>query len=218
MDLFSKWRRRKHHKGGVFVKDGIVDKTLFVASDRKVLFLFKEAYDAEASRSWDLCALLRDDWRGIGYNTWWNTARWAYALHKTTADSLPKYPDSCGSTVSIDNYLLASAVVNVKKSHGVPRSDPDELLYFTEKDADLLKAQIKSISPDIILCGYTFDCLEFFLPRIKPLHDDLMHRHGDTLIIDYWHPAAQYPHIMMYHSLCSLMQHALRSESFPWDH
>jgi len=54
-ELFNEWKRRDIHQGSLFISDGANNKDLWEASNFRVLFLLKEAYDSnKITGSWHL--------------------------------------------------------------------------------------------------------------------------------------------------------------------
>ena len=67
------------------------------------------------------------------------------------------------------------------------------------------------INPQYILCGNTSGYLpEGLRPDNDPADDTAFFYMRDNMtIIDYWHPANQYPDALCYYALCALMQKSL---------
>jgi hypothetical protein len=90
--LLRAWQQEPHHRGECFIHDGIIDPSRWPGqTERKVLFLLREAYDADASRpqGFDLCRLIRGVWQGPKWRTYWNIADWAFAAQQGTTTSFP---------------------------------------------------------------------------------------------------------------------------------
>lgn len=204
--LMKRWSKKPIHKGNNFIEDGIIDLARWQKADRKILFLLKEAYgDYE-----NLCWLIKDEWNGPKYKTWKTVSYWLYGLRKMQPDSIPAFPKKQSEIDECNEFLLSSAVVNVKKSKGTSSSDYDDIMKYTEEDADLLREQILLINPEIIVCGYTFDFFEkFWRESITPVGDtEFVSRTHNHIIVNFWHPANHYPDDMCYYALCAVMKNA----------
>jgi len=187
------------HKGQRFIRDGIIDPARWKQAPRRVLFLLKEAYDTEGS-GFDLRQLILHDWGGPRHKMWWSAGQWASALHGLTDRGAPCFPDDDAASES----LLASAVVNLKKSGGRSSSDLAEVQDYASRDADALRQQVALIGPDVIECGYTWDVAYPTLwPDAIHLHE-MVWRVGNAVAFDFWHPANQYPNQINYWALVGL--------------
>ena len=122
------------------------------------------------------------------------------------------------------------SVVNVKKSDGEPHSKWENLVKYAKDDADLLRREIDLISPDVIVCGNNSSLLRIVYgasvdEKGNVCHDGaideksywFMHDNGylwfdDKLIIDFYHPANQFPKMMNFYTLCCIYQKALKKK------
>ena len=72
------------------------------------------------------------------------------------------------------------------------------------------------INPTVIVCGYTMDLLEKILGvKIKKQRNRNLYYYTEIngkriIILDYYHPASQYPDIMNYYALVNIYHLALR--------
>jgi hypothetical protein len=114
---------------------------------------------------------------------------------------LPAKKDRKGS-------LLASAVVNVKKSKGKKSSNLVEIENYAKKDKEWIRQQVAMIRPDIVICGGTFRAFEILWgSEAKPVYDLRVYRVGDRFFVDFWHhPASQFPKRLKYYGLAALLQ------------
>jgi hypothetical protein len=92
------------------------------------------------------------------------------------------------------------AYINIKKIAGGNQSDDDVIKEAYETNKHILKEQIDTYNPDIIICGHTLhyfeDMLNFRLLEQADLHDGGNHHYfydKKRLYISTWHPA--YPKI-----------------------
>lgn len=208
-DLLERWKKEELHSNCVFIEDGIIDIERWGRSKKKILILLKEAYGEE--KSWSLVKTIRDVWKGPKYKIWWTISYWLYAIQKSHSNEVPLFPQSEAEYHECVEFLLSSAVVNIKKSSGKSHSNYDDLRKYAEKDRVYLREQIKLINPDIIICGYTKELLEIFWDeKIHKINNtDLIYDSSGIKIIDYWHPANQYPDKLNYYTLGSLYSRTL---------
>jgi hypothetical protein len=106
---------------------------------------------------------------------------------------------------AIRESLLASAVVNVKKSNGTSRSEEKDIARYVRADAGFLARQIEIIDPDVIVSGNVW--YEALFPGAIRVHD-LVLVWKDRWIIDFWHPANQFPDLLNYHAFASVVRSA----------
>lgn len=216
VQLFHEWQAKAIHAGSVFNLDGIVDPAEWAKQEKHILFVLKEAYhsDEYPSPVYDLTQDLRDYAPWKGDTVWRRVAEWANGILLSGPDSMESYRKL--SDAEANAVLRRIAIVNIKKSHGTPQSDPDDLRHFAEADKELLYRQIELIEPDIIVCGNTFE----FLNIVIGTHDTPIDREGqhsdnwhyrwrDRMILDYYHPAALYPAQLLYYGLLGCYRDAL---------
>jgi hypothetical protein len=209
-ELLNRWSAESRHVGKGFIRDGIIDPDRWAACPRKVLLLLKEAYESEAEKKgYDLCKLIRDEWEGPKHNIWWNASYWCLAAQ--SIEFPPPLPSDDKGYVDATKALLASSVVNVKKSDGRSFSDNVNLKEYTTNDKEYIKKQIKLIDPQIVICGNTWSFVEGFWPSAK-LVSDLVYVVDGRIFIDYWHPANQYPHKLNYYAFAFILQQAYRAK------
>lgn len=216
--LMKKWKNKStpiDHKNNAFVSDGIIDPDVWFELDsgKKIMFLLKEAYGED------------DDWSLVDWlnkeipvhSIWKRVVEWTYAIHNTTSASVCRF-DPEEIKKHYNEYLRSIAVVNLRKSSGKSTSDMDVIMEYTINDKCELKEEIEMIDPDIIICGYTIQ------PLINIFDLDIK-QHGNVcdnwyyftdkiknrkrLIIDYYHPANQYPVLMNYYTIANIYQQAL---------
>lgn len=219
--LMREWRSRHEREGKQrFVKDGVLCAAKYLSSTPKICFLLKEAHFARTG------SLVK--WLNKGGMTpmWATVAEWASGLQRTTAAGpLPKKP---ALTDNAKTELLRSvAIVNVKKSEGVESSDYSDLLDYVEADQDLLRRQIELLDPDVIVCGNNSSFLRVLydagitpkrkvddageIDHKKMLANGYIVFNG-RIILDYYHPANQFPSKLNYYTICALYQQALEEK------
>ena len=216
--LFREWQARPHHIGSVFNRDGIVDIAEWEKQDCRIMFLLKEAYHDKsfAENVYDLAEDIRQyaPWG----NMWRRVAEWTRGLLLTAQGENVSYHEL--SDEDARNYLRTTAVVNIKKSHGKPRSDEDDLRTYAERDADLLYRQIEMISPTVIVCCSTFSLLNVVIGKYETPIDKAGVNHSDNwhykwksrIVLDYYHPAIQVSPLMTFYGIAGCYQDYLSTE------
>ena len=169
------------------------------------MLLLKEAYtfdDESHKNGFDLRVLIRDVWKGPKYKMWWTAAYWCYAVHNATYTS-PIFPKDKSEDLS--NALMSSAVVNIKKSSGKKSSDNQDLIWYVENDHEYIQKQIEWINPEFIICCGTWSLVNKRLwPNAKEIYDKVWLADSYKLI-DFGHPANQFPNDLQYYALSSLL-------------
>lgn len=205
ISLFDEWSSLSHHKGKGFIRDGIIDYNKWTKSNRKVLFILKEAYsNSSTPEDFDLCELIRDEWCGAKYNVWWNVAYWAYGIHHSDSNHIVQKPDNKDEYILATESLLSSAIINIKKSSGRSTSDKDELKLYANRDLSFIKREFELINPDIVICGFVWDYIKDIWTEVKPIYD-LVYKYSDIYFVDFWHPANQFPKKLNYYCLLSII-------------
>ena len=210
--LFQDWEEVHKRKGYErFIRDGIVSlKDWYEQTTPKVCYLLKEAYSD--SEGFDLVQALRDrdPWR-----MWKKVAVWTEAIFQAfgQCSAYDKERIQKNSWKNTDWI----AVINIKKSNGQSQSDDEELAAYAEADQDFLRRELDIIKPDIILCGNTGDCLRTILGDRWKDNETAMTMFGQwngKLVIDYYHPASQFPQSISYYALMAICQVAKRRYGF----
>lgn len=183
------------------MRDGIIDPARWHRAPRRILFLLKEAYRSDGGGDFDLCELVRDAWKGPKYRLWHNLARWACGIQRSTAGSLPPFPEAADD---LTEALLGSAVVNIKKSDGRSRSADEDLAQYAHDDGELLVRQIQMIDPEIVICGNTWRHYRSLCEHRKL--GDMVYQTNGTPFVDFWHPAQQVHKKLSYYALLGAVQ------------
>ncbi len=202
--LFEKWEKRHLEKGYErFICDGIVDEKWWMQEQSvpKICFFLKEAR-TERKEGYNLVKDLNEyePWK-----LWQKVAVWTQAIQLAFVGEC-SYDDN-EIRMKAHEAVRQTAVVNVKKSNGLPGSTEDDLWHYVRADKDLLKKELEIINPDIIVCGYTFGMLCEVLEgeiEIEGTIDTMYAFWQDKLIIDYYHPACHYPNRVNYYALMSI--------------
>ena len=208
--MLERWSTLPAHGKGTFISDGPIDPDSWRTVGRRVLFLAKEAYgDVGRGNRWDLPTLVRDEWKGPKYKFWWTLGYWAYGIQRLTDGPIPASPISAGLWREVSASVMASALVNVKKSRGRSLSDDDDLRRYVAMDKELLGQQVKCLNPHIVVCCNTWKLLKDEVWPFAERVSERVHRIDDMLVLDYWHPANRFPDVMGYYAALVLLQRAL---------
>lgn len=210
--LFQNWEEVHKKKGYErFIRDGIVSlKDWYEQTTPKICYLLKEAYSDRDG--FDLVQTLHDE---DPWQMWKKVAVWTEAIFQSFGEcsAYDKERVQKNSWKNTD----CIAVINIKKSNGQSQSDDKEIVAYAEADQDFLRRELDIINPDIILCGNTSDCLRTILGDRWKDNETKMTLFGQwngKLVIDYCHPASQYPNRINYYALMSICQIAKRKYGF----
>lgn len=207
-----------NHANTVFIRDGVVCPELWFAQQTRPLFLLKEAYNGNGD--WDLASnhLLTAK---PASRMWRRVSHWTCALLNTTEEELAPYDPRLDVSKYGNEHLRRIAVVNIKKSGGNNSSNMDEIRSYAWFDAERLWKQLSFCDPTVIVCGYTGSALDIIAERMtgRKVRDTYsenlyytMELNGNkVLVLDYWHPANQFPEQMNYYGLAAIYQLALRN-------
>lgn len=233
--LFADWKRQHghvsenseysvvpieiDHSSNVFIRDGVICPEQWFSQSQEVrpLFLLKEAYGGD--KDWDLV----QDYL-ISHNKitkmWNRISYWTYGLMSTTADYIAPYIPDLPVECFGNTYLCQAAAVNIRKSGGGKNSSMDVIRSYAAFDAKRLWEQLQLCDPTVIVCCYTGSALDIIweetsgkvvrVPYNANLYYTIRLNQRDVLVLDYWHPANQYPDIMNYYSLMAIYQMALK--------
>lgn len=215
-ELFDIWEKRHRDAGHKrFIRDGIVDEKWWFEKQSvpKICFFLKEARTKEEKYNLTNDLREKEPWR-----LWQRVAVWTQAIQM--AFSGERAYDEEKIKLKSHDAVKQIAVVNVKKSDGMPESKGDDLWKYVNDDKDLLKKELEIINPDIIVCGYTLELLEAVLDakgneknanpdiRFEKIRDTMYGFWKDKLVIDYYHPACHYPNRVNYYALMSICRMA----------
>jgi len=221
-ELQKSWRKEELHKNEVFNFDGIVDFEQWEdAENKKILFFLKEAhhgnktskeyFDEKRTDNYSLTSDLRDygPWK-----MWIKVAEWTYAIKETNKEKMANYNEYCeryGEWEKQNEIIRQISVVNLKKSAGTPSSNNDNLATYLNKDKTKLFYQISIIDPKIIVCGATFKFFKEIVgaDSLSERNDNWFYFWKDKIVIDFYHPANQFPKLMNFYSLAAIYQKAL---------
>jgi hypothetical protein len=225
-ELFDLWKLKEpvnylvgensvfiNHRSNIFITDGIVNLEHWNDADnKKILFILKEAYGGE--KDWSLTELLKTKapWGSI----WKRVVEWTYGITNTTLNEVARYtPDNIDCSQN-NTWLNRIAILNVKKSDGKPNSDMEEIKAYSVFDKKEILKQIEIINPSIIVCGGNGDIVDaLFDNSIKRVKCDnwyyITELFGEKrIILDYYHPANQFPALANYYAITGIYQQALK--------
>ncbi len=201
--LLSDWQER--YPDGMFISDGPIDASRWRNTKRRVLFLAKEAYGDTGPGG--LPQLLKE-WDGPKHKFWWTLGYWAYGIQRLSNGRLPSNPKYEEEWNEVKESVLASAVVNIKKAHGRSRSEDDDLREYIRGDGDLLRQQVESLGPHIVVCCNTWHLVEELWPHAVRISEQVLRIDG-MVVLDFWHPANHYPDVLCYYAALALLQRVL---------
>lgn len=222
-DLYVWWKDKKsndgkiNHAEQIFIEDGVICPEQWFSQDVRPLFLLKEAY------GWGKDGSLIDEYlmdENIKlYRIWRNVCEWTEGIFETTKECLPVYHETKHKYYGNDS-LKKAAVINIKKSGGKKSSNMDEINQYAKFDKEELMREIEICDPTIIICGYTISSLNILTDNTvkDEKHPDrdwvysLELNGHKVIVIDYYHPANQYPKMMNYYTLMRIYQLALQRE------
>ena len=222
--LMVEWKNNHKERGWkCFISDGVVDYTAYECASPRICFFLKEAYSRDSNADWSLTEWLAD---GAMTRMWGTVAEWVYGIANTTPDYIPHKPQL--NHAEKTEQLKTVAVVNVKKSNGDVQSDYKDLLHYATTDQAFLKRELEIISPTVIVCGNNSSLLRLLygaklqsngkVSAEGEIPYQFMRENGyvvvgNQIILDFYHPANQYPSMLNYYTICSLYQQALKCKA-----
>ena len=196
-ELFEKWRTEPPYKEdesgrNSFIRDGIVNYEKWNESEPKICYLLKEAYidkEKEYREYWDIADALN---KSEPWGVFKKIAVWTEGICKAFNGKF-LYEDIADKKKNTDKIAL----VNVKKWNGKKSSVMNELIEIARYDKKNLLEELEIINPDIIVCGYTMECLRQIIGEYKDFEEYKFEedknawvgRWGDKMILNYYHPA-----------------------------
>ena len=211
--LMAQWKQEHTAKGYQrFIRDGAVcPQSWWSQAAPRVCFFLKEAYTEEAS-GYDLADGLHKNgpWR-----MWKKAAIWTQAIQDAFSGAVLYDPNHIREQ---ERALIDSiAIVNVKKSNGTNTSSYNDLEKYAMEDKPALKQQLELLQPQVILCGNTLGLLKLVLDgelKNENTWADKIAFWKNTLVIDYYHPACQYPKAVNYYALSAICSAAINRYGF----
>lgn len=143
------------------IPDGVIDIAKYLNTKTKILWINKEVNSLDDTDEWSLIDVLFNLQEKYKENKdWSNTfSPIVYTLYgifnNTNWENTPNIKDNS----DILNIIRNIAYINVKKLPGGPLANQKNLLRYSRAN-DILKKQIILYSPDVIVCGGTFDIMD----------------------------------------------------------
>jgi hypothetical protein len=197
--LLEEWKSK--YPGREFVYDGIIDYERWDKTPCRTLFILKESYHSkDDSGDWDMRKDLREYGKPFG-QTFTKTAYLAYLINQLAKGENPNFSNIETNNQILNEAFLSSAIVNVKKPVGYPKSNSLDLIQYVTNDAGLLLRQIELIDPKFIVCGGTWYILQEVdvFPNCKKISDRVFSS-NNMFIFDIWHPAVPAPGEMIFNA------------------
>lgn len=170
-----------------FNRDGIISNEHWMDANVKILFVLKETNKAKQNLTTAIQIALRSEKSG-----WWKgkvlrrVGRWAYGLAKYTGE-VPSFENAkaCGKEAT-----WGVAYINMRKTAGGARTEAKSFDIHVKKYAPYIRRQIELIKPDIVVLGGTFRYLKrHVFPEMRHICTRI-HKQGDMIFINAFHPAA----------------------------
>lgn len=195
--------------------DGAVDPDSYFGKEHRLAFLLKETNGNknngdknEVLSDWDYMEWVRQQAEGrqpLYRSVYRNIAMWSRMFEVYTENGLDlRMEDYIGEEgLIIDEQMRASllgiAVVNLKKSWGVERTDWAAMNAYLNADdirREILLYQIEQLKPTLVMCGGTFDFAKEILgegcktENISVNGQNVLYfRRGNTVFVSCYHPS-----------------------------
>lgn len=209
--IFADYRMKYQNRKSYLFEDGVVD----VANYQRVLFLLKEAYSEK--QEFGECNLAANLAKNGPWGMWERVCEWMYGIENTTPDRIEAFRKF--SDEEKQKAISHLAIINVKKIDGTSISSDEDLQWYTRENKDILRREIESVQPKIIVCGNTFRYLKTIF-NFKNNHrcDNwyywlTLDGVGEVLVLDFYHPAVHYPALLTYYGITNIYQQALVNKS-----
>ena len=179
---------------GVFIKDGIVNKTLFGKPGEKILFIAKEhnlPKDYEKKK----------ETYAADYRIWWEhylnsrfsirISEWAHGIKNNFETNF----DDIDDVLHRQAALRSIAFINVKKTAGRANANATTIWRYIGASRTLLLQQISEIAPTLIVCGFRYDNYpdQLFGPSMKKSESGTFSTGtwAGIDIINFFHPSCR---------------------------
>lgn len=168
-------------------KDGIICNEKFAGARWRILFVLKEPnHSYESHTGGDIRTWFMEPEGRAGIMLRHQLAHWSHTLLNSLADDLTYHRTEC------KNALLQTAVINLKKVEGGSQADMGLVGWYASQDRCLLRSQIKSINPDLIVAGGTFSLVARVLKlSVSDPEQAVYSSHHGAWVIPMMHPATR---------------------------
>ena len=182
------------------VTGGVVDEKTYVSIYPKIVFLLREPHTEKTG--WSMTnGLRRNVEKGLKGEalekrymyTWRQAGVWAYAI----IYGFDRY-QVLRKNSYVAEGIKAIGMTNLKKTGGQATSNRHEIGHHAKQEKQLWQKELEIMSPDLILCGNTFNMVinNIGLERIllaeigeKRYYYSLCNLNGKkAVVLDFWHP------------------------------
>ena len=176
------------------VEDGIIDTSGYHQSPYRILVITKPVNsNLDTTLDGALHKMLFDSIHNGQITKYWRLTynNLVVGLHALVSQKI-------NSNVHQGLHALShSTIINIDKSVQRNQREPTSLYNQFKLQRPIIKAQIKELKPNIIICAGTYSLVEALLDEIYHLSNFQKERipetnrvfwRGDPLIIDYFHP------------------------------
>ncbi len=181
-----------------FNKDGVISQVDWENSPVKILFVLKETNKAKQNI---VCAINRA--LTTKKSGWWKgkvlrrVGRWSYGLLNYNGQ-VPNYREAKRHE---KGFIKNIAYINMRKSSGGARTNKKSFNAHVEQFAPFIRKQIEILNPDIVVLGGTYKQMKSYVfPELEKV-SYRVHKHGNALFINAFHPAAIKGSSMLYHQV-----------------
>jgi hypothetical protein len=123
--LFEEWESSVLDYHGKFVRDGVINETLYNDTTPKILFITKEPNDPSQEKG-----DFRKAWMdGIKYTFAYRIAEWSYGI----LNNFPEYDQIWKDHTAPNNAIQQIAFMNIKKSGGGGSSEYHNMMTHLTK-------------------------------------------------------------------------------------
>lgn len=183
--LFDQWQKEVYSEETIFIRDGIINETVWKNTPQKVLFIAKEANN-RSDISWDF----RDWWNdSFNYTFSHRLAEWAYGI----LEDFPDY-DTIDTKDKKLETLQKIAFMNINKTGGGATASYEELIMHIDKSKSFILRQIEIINPDVIVSCIGDDLNDYLFNEnewIKSGFDIWIKKYNNAKLISFLHPSAR---------------------------
>lgn len=176
--LWKRWQD-SYPADTLLTKDGAGAE--YSSATRRILVVLKEP---NASPGTDARDQLN---KGVQHQVWYALARWCCGLLR----GFPNYDIIAHDRALLSEALRSVAVINLKKVSGGATADGASIHRYAIRDRELLREQIRGLTPHLILACGTFEPMLWLLERDLPVDatGDLVDIATGAVLIRWRHPA-----------------------------